>query len=500
MSSARNHIRRIIHSALLVVGLLLVLAAPASAHSALQSADPAPDSTTDQPAQSLTLVFAQPVDVLPDSVQVTGPDGQPLAVGESVRASDGVTVTADLAEPLPPGTSSVAWRVIGGDGHPIESVYTITSTSQPTADSAPTPAPTGTPEAAGTAPSAAESETPRPSAEPTPDQAAPESTESEEAVAPESTESEEAAAVVSPQAPDAGAGEPMAPEIIQVVGRWLAFAAILVAIGVIVFGVAVHPDSRADQQLLSRIVSASAVVVIVGTTMQLLGHVAVIAGEGMDGMTNFSAWGIVRGSGLMTASLLRVWGAGVILAGTRGFVRWSHDPAHVGPMLLGAASLLLSFQFTGHTATSTPSLLVRLSDAAHVGGAAVWTGGVVALAAVLAARRRRGDDSRLVVGRFSVAATAAVALVGVAGTALAVVELETIGQLFATGYGRILLAKLAIVGLVAAVGAFNHTRLVPAIVNGDDESAVRMQRTMRLELALFPLAIALTAVLVRMSP
>lgn len=487
MSSARNHIRRIIQPALLIVGLLLVLAAPAAAHSALQSADPAPDSTFDQPVQSLSLVFAQPVDVLPNSVQVTGPDGQTLAVGESVLAGDGVTVTAELAEPLPPGTSSVAWRVIGGDGHPIEGGYVITSTSPPTEGAAPTVAPTAT--AAGPEPSAAESPNPAPSPETAPEDAAP-----------ESSESAGAAAVVSPQPPDVAAGEPMAPEIIQVVGRWLVFAASLVAIGVVVFGVAVHPDSRADQRLLSRLVTGAAVVVIVGTTMQLLGHVAVIAGEGMSGMTNSSAWDIVRGSGLMMASLLRIWGAGVILAGTRGFVRWSHDPSHVGPMLLGAASLLLSFQFTGHTATSTPGLLVRLSDAAHVGGAAVWTGGVVGLAAVMAARRHRGDDSRLVVGRFSVAATAAVVLVGVAGSALAVVELETVGQLFATGYGRILLAKLAIVGLVAAVGAFNHTRLVPAIVNGDDESAARMQRTMRLELALFPLAIALTAVLVRMSP
>ena len=79
-------------------------------------------------------------------------------------------------------------------------------------------------------------------------------------------------------------------------------------------------------------------------------------------------------------------------------------------------------------------------------------------------------------------------------------ELESVGQLFTSGYGRILLGKLAIVGLVAAVGAFNHTRLVPAIVGGDDRAAARMQRTMRMELGLFPVAIALTAVLVRMSP
>ncbi|WP_341252322.1 copper resistance CopC/CopD family protein [Euzebya pacifica] len=449
MPSSHHRIRRTIWPTLLLAGLLMLLAMPAAAHSALQSAEPAPDSTTDEPVQTLTLVFAEPIDVLPESIMVAGPDGQPLPVGASSRAADGVTVSATLGAPLPTGTSTVAWRVIGGDGHPIEGTYTVTSIQQPAAVGADAPTSTVTPSAA---------------------------------------------------ASSSLAGEPRAPEIVQTAGRWLAFAAILVAMGVIAFGVAVHPDSRADQQLLSRLVTGAAIAVIIGATLQLLGHVAVIAGEGMTGATDMAAWGIVRRSGYMTASLLRIAGGAVLLVGARGFVRWSHDPSHVGPLLLGAAALLLSFQFTGHTATSTPTLLVRIADAAHVTAAAVWTGGVVALSAVLAARRRRRDDTSLVVGRFSVAATGAVVLVGVAGTALAVIELESVGQLFTSGYGRILLGKLAIVGLVAAVGAFNHTRLVPAIVGGDDRAAARMQRTMRMELGLFPVAIALTAVLVRMSP
>ncbi len=458
---------------ILLLSLLALTVAPAAAHSALQSAAPAPDSSTDQPVETLTLVFAQPVEVLPDSVQVTGPDGQALTIGESTRADDRVTVTAALAEPLPVGSSVVSWRVIGGDGHPIEGAYVITSTHQPT----PTPA-AGTPAPAET------------SMVTSADQAPP-------AVAPSATDA--AAALASPSPPPAS-GEPLLPELVQTAGRWLAFSAILVAVGVVVFGVAVHPDSRRDQRLLSRLVTGAAIAVIVGATVQLVGHVAVIAGDGMTGMADASAWGIVGRSGLMGATAMRIVGGGVLLVGTRGFVRWSHDREHVGPLLLGAAALLLSFQFTGHTATSTPTLLVRIADAAHVGAAAVWTGGVVALAAVLAARRRRGDDPSLVVGRFSVAATGAVALVGVAGSALAFVELDSIGQLLTGGYGRVLLGKLAIVAAVAAVGAFNHTRLVPAIVGGDQRAAARMQRTMRMELALFPVAIALTAILVRMSP
>lgn len=134
--------RQLVLSGLLLLGLLVLPSSPAAGHSALQSADPVPGSTTDQPVQTLTLVFAQPVDVLPDSVQVNGPEGGLLEIGESTRAADGVTVTATLTNPLPGGTSIVAWRVIGGDGHPIQGTYPLISTNASAAPGPPTqPAP-----------------------------------------------------------------------------------------------------------------------------------------------------------------------------------------------------------------------------------------------------------------------------------------------------------------------------------------------------------------------
>lgn len=66
----------------LLLGLLALLTTPAEAHSALQSADPAPDSSTDQVIDVLTLSFAEPIEVLPDSILVRGPGGQALAIGE----------------------------------------------------------------------------------------------------------------------------------------------------------------------------------------------------------------------------------------------------------------------------------------------------------------------------------------------------------------------------------------------------------------------------------
>ncbi|AXV07171.1 hypothetical protein DVS28_a2490 [Euzebya pacifica] len=67
-----NQIRRPMPASLVLLGLL---AAPDAAHSALQSADPAPDSGTDQPVDTLSL-FAWPIEGLRDSVQATSPVGQ----------------------------------------------------------------------------------------------------------------------------------------------------------------------------------------------------------------------------------------------------------------------------------------------------------------------------------------------------------------------------------------------------------------------------------------
>ncbi len=92
-------------------------------------------------------------------------------------------------------------------------------------------------------------------------------------------------------------------------------------------------------------------------------------------------------------------------------------------------------------------------------------GGVVTLALLLRARRRRGRDldAALLGARFSVVAAVAAAVVGVAGVVLAVGILDYPAQLWESEWGLFLLAKVALVVLVAAVGAHNHFRVVPRL-------------------------------------
>jgi copper transport protein len=131
----------------------------------------------------------------------------------------------------------------------------------------------------------------------------------------------------------------------------------------------------------------------------------------------------------------------------------------------------------------------------------VWTGG---LAFLVAAGRHRGDGAAQagLVARFSTLATGSIVLVGVAGAALSWTEVRTLDALTSTTYGWTLLAKVGVVALVAAAGAYNHFRLVPAVVGDPASESVRRRMTsvLGVELVGVALVVAVTSVLVDVTP
>jgi len=112
--------------------------------------------------------------------------------------------------------------------------------------------------------------------------------------------------------------------------------------------------------------------------------------------------------------------------------------------------------------------------------AATWFGGLVFLVLELRRRRRSGDPrgSALLVTRFSTVASLGVVLAATTGALLGRSQLGSLDALGATPYGRALLAKLACVALVLALGAYNRLFLVPAIDRTDARRAwTRFRRT-----------------------
>jgi copper transport protein len=172
------------------------------------------------------------------------------------------------------------------------------------------------------------------------------------------------------------------------------------------------------------------------------------------------------------------------------------------PLLLaGAAVATGAFALAGHTTATSPRAVAMGADVVHVWAAAAWFGGIGLLALVL---RWRSDDQAIdtgrVVVRFSRIATVSVVAVGIAGGVLAWTEVRAVRALTSTTYGWLLVAKVALVAIVAVAGAYNHFRLVPALERAPKRAGALLRRTVRLEAVLMVGAVALTAVLVNVTP
>jgi copper resistance protein D len=111
--------------------------------------------------------------------------------------------------------------------------------------------------------------------------------------------------------------------------------------------------------------------------------------------------------------------------------------------------------------------LAAMSLELHVLGAALWTGGLGALVGLLAEERALLSRA---LPRFSWVAGGCMALVALSGLLNALVALSTTpaaslpSDLFTTGYGRLVLAKVGCVCLLAVMGAQMRYRLLPRIV------------------------------------
>jgi putative copper export protein len=131
-----------------------------------------------------------------------------------------------------------------------------------------------------------------------------------------------------------------------------------------------------------------------------------------------------------------------------------------------AAFGLLPLPVSGHASNWYWHDLSMVSMELHVIGASMWTGGLVALAVLLARDR---ELLARALPRFSRLATVALVVVGLSGLFNGLVELglspttRLPGSLFTTRYGQLVIAKIVFVVVVGALGANIRWRLLPGI-------------------------------------
>lgn len=168
---------------------------------------------------------------------------------------------------------------------------------------------------------------------------------------------------------------------------------------------------------------------------------------------------------------------------------------------LGVLLLAGSLAMTGHSRGSSPAWLVITTDVLHVLAGSIWVGGLVGLAVTLPVMARRGRDCAQVLVRFSAAASLVLLALVASGSLLAWRIVSSWHALVSTGYGQLLLAKIALVVLALAFACWNRFALLPRTLSDDPAGATRsLVRTVTVEAICLTAALLVTGVLVNRSP
>lgn len=273
------------------------------------------------------------------------------------------------------------------------------------------------------------------------------------------------------------------PPPMELAGRWLLLAGLVALVGgAAIAAVVLRSSPRAP---LGFLLGAWAVTV---AGVVLLGWAQVQAGGA--GLGSLMATPIGRGL------ILRA--VGIAVAGT-GLGAAALDPSSrrrvwFGLAAVAGAGALLAHVAAGHAAASRPALAQVTAQWVHVTAAAVWIGG---LAALLLAIRGEPDDARgRAVRRFST--VAGVALAAVVGTGLvrALNQVRSLDNLFSTAYGRVVILKVALLAILATLGAVNRYRNVPR----SHRTLSGLRRVSGAELSVAVAILGATALLASIAP
>ena len=200
---------------------------------------------------------------------------------------------------------------------------------------------------------------------------------------------------------------------------------------------------------------------------------------GVHTVVDFALHTMPGRSGLFSAIAAALVCAGVV-ATTRS------APTNVAVAGLAAAGVAAR-ALTGHLSESAVG---GVAVAVHALAAALWCG---ALAALVLTIEHRGQWAR-VLPRFSQLALVCVAALLVGGVVGATVTLGSLSQLYATGYGRLLSAKVVVTVVLVVLAYRNRTMWLPAARTHRVTAVVSRFRAV-VEVAIMAVALTLAAAL-----
>jgi len=394
-------------SVAVAAGFVMVVlgAAPASAHAQLQSSDPSPSSVLLVPPRQVVLHFGEPVEIDFGSIRVLGPLGNRVDLGGTHHPpGDSDAVAIALPPGLRDGTYVVAWRVISADSHPVHGAYIFS---------------------VGTAKGAAKAN----------------------------------ALAASVNAASGSATVGIAFWAI----RFAAFVGLVLLVGIPTVILLAWRAGGATRRI-GRLVWASWVVLMLCTVSGIAVQGVYAAALPVTDVFRSSLFDEVLHTRFGEVEVLRVILLVAflpVLRGIRGRLRatgrWSSWWVPYGAIV--GVGLLLTPGLAGHASTEGSVPFAMALDGLHLSAAAVWCGGLAVLGAVLAPGLRpeeRPDDIVRVASTFSAYAFSAVLVIVATGTVQSVRQVGSVYALFNTVYGRTLLVKIGLVVMLIVLGAVSR--------------------------------------------
>ncbi|MET7573474.1 copper resistance protein CopC [Streptomyces sp. NPDC005492] len=394
-------VRNLVLLFLAVTGMLFAGAGTASAHAALTGSDPSSGVVVDKAPTQVSLTFSEKVATNDDSLRVLNPKGKRVDVGKPSNIS-GTTYAVQVRSGLPDGTYTVAWQVVSADSHPVGGAFTFSIG-----------APSKTTVSA-------------------------------------STDQEVGGGLVGG---------------LYGFGRYMSYAGFIVMVGAAAFVLACW-QRGAGVRALQRLVVSGWVSLTAATLWLLLIRGSYTTTGKFGDIFDLNLLGQVlqtKTGAALVSRLLLLAAAALFIAVLFGAYDKREDEEKrdltFGLAIGGgvvAAGLAASWALAEHASTGLQPGIAMPVDVLHLLAVATWLGG---LAALLVALYRAPSDNpvgRVAVQRFSRVAFGSVVALVATGVYQSWRQLGSWSAFTDTGYGQLLLVKIALVALLVGIASISR--------------------------------------------
>jgi putative copper resistance protein D len=267
-------------------------------------------------------------------------------------------------------------------------------------------------------------------------------------------------------------------------------------------GSSLGDDLRGIERDLSRLAVWSLIAVLLSAVLWFSLEIVNMSGLPVASAFSSTAWRTV----LFETEFGRVWRLRlglVALALALIAPRLARDEARRARMFilwLLSIVLLVSLAWISHAAAAGVQPLGLFGDVLHLCAAGGWIGGFVPLAIFLTHARESGSlggKAALVLKRFSTLSLCCVSVLIVSGVSNSWLLVGSIHALFTTPYGRLLLVKLALFGILVGLGARNRLTIKTKLLRAQTSSNLlpQLRRSVICEICLGAVVIAIVACL-----